>query len=246
MVPRLYAPALSLDSTAVAVPPEEAEHLFRVLRLRPGANVRVFNGRGLERQARVTSLDRHAGLLEITGDALAAPERRVRTTLAQAILKGDKIDDVIRDAVMLGVSEVQPLLTARTDVPPSAFTHGGRVERWRRVAIASAKQCGRAVVPAVHPPVTLAVCLEADRSNLRLLLAEPSAGETGRLADLPPGALVRSAMVAIGPEGGWTADEAAAAREAGCRVVTLGGLTLRADAAPLVALSVLGFVFGEY
>jgi 16S rRNA (uracil1498-N3)-methyltransferase len=145
---------------------------------------------------------------------------------------------------MMGVAAVQPLLTARTDVPRSAFARGGRVERWRRIAVSSTKQCGRAVVPEIYPPVSLPACLDADRSDVRLLLVEPSAA-TGQAAASPLPQHAGSAIVFIGPEGGWADEEVRAAVTAGCRIVSLGARTLRADATPLVALSVLEYVWGD-
>ena len=169
----------------------------------------------------------------------------MRIALAQAVLKGDKIDDVIRDAVMLGVAGIRPLVTERADVPAAAFRQGGRVDRWRRVAISSVKQCGRAVVPDIESPASLAECLAADRSDVRVLLAEPSASAGGGLDTLRRLPAVSSALMLIGPEGGWTAAEVAVAIQAGSVPITLGPRTLRADAAPLVALALLLHVWGD-
>jgi 16S rRNA (uracil1498-N3)-methyltransferase len=174
----------------------------------------------------------------------AAPEWRVRVTLAQAVLKGDKTDDVVRDAVMMGVAAVQPMLTERTDVPAAAFSHGRRLERWSRIAVSSSKQCGRAVVPPVHAVRSLGECLAAREADLTLMLVEPAAmpsGSTGRLPAGAPG----SVLLLIGPEGGWEEHEVAQALSAGGRPVSLGPRTLRADAAALVTLGVLQFAWGE-
>ena len=244
MVPRLYVPTLSPGARVLSLPADEADHLARVLRVKPGAVVRVFDGRGFECEAQVSAVGRHDVTVELGRPVTAAAECRVRVTLAQAVLKGDKIDGVIRDAVMMGVAAVQPLLTARTDVPPAAFTRGGRVERWRRIAISSAKQCGRAVVPEIYAPASLPACLEADRSDLRVLLVEPSAATPQPAARRLPQSAA-SAIVFIGPEGGWAAEEVGAAVTAGCETITLGVRTLRADAAPLVALSVLQYFWGD-
>lgn len=246
VTPRFYAPALRPDSGAIALPADEALHLTRVLRLGVGATVLVFDGEGREYRARVTHAERGEVRLEIERAVDPAPEPRVRVTLAQAVVKGDKMDDVIRDAVMLGVAAIQPLLTERTDVPGSAFGTGVRFERWRRIAVSSVKQCGRAVVPALSAPESFEACVRRDFVGLRIMLAEPGAADdamTGEaLRALGPPA---SAQVLVGPEGGWAPGEVAMAREAGCRLVTLGQRTLRADAVPLVALGVLQFLWGD-
>jgi len=244
MVPRLYVPSLEPRDRTVSLPADEAAHLRRVLRVKAGAAVRLFDGRGCEVAARVTSVDRAAVVAEIGDPVAAAPEWAVRVTLAQAVLKGDKIDDVIRDAVMMGVAAVQPLLTARTDVPAAAFSHGRRLERWQRIAVSSAKQCGRAVVPPVLTPRALKDCLDAARAEVALMLVEPASVAASAAVAWPRSDAPRSAIVLVGPEGGWADAEVAQALSAGCLPVSLGPRTLRADAAAIVALSVLQYVWG--
>jgi 16S rRNA (uracil1498-N3)-methyltransferase len=246
MVPRFYAPALRSGSQTIELPGEEAEHLTRVLRLGVGATVQVFNGQGLEWHARVAHAARRDVRLEIESPVDAAPEPRVRLTLAQAVVKGDKMDGIIRDAVMLGVAAIQPLLTARTDVPEAAFASGTRVDRWRRIVISSVKQCGRAVVPDLAAPEPIDACLRRDYDGLRLMMVEPGAasdavtGEALRSWSQP-----RSAQVLVGPEGGWAPDEVSLAQAAGYRLITLGTRTLRADAAALITLGVLQHLWGD-
>jgi 16S rRNA (uracil1498-N3)-methyltransferase len=246
MTPRFYAPAFRPDSASIELPAEEAEHLTRVLRLGVGASVRVFDGRGCECCARVVHAARRDVRLEIEGRVDAAAEPRVRVTLAQAVVKGDKMDGIIRDAVMLGVAAICPLLTARTDVPESAFATGTRIVRWRRIVIASVKQCGRAVVPELSAPESLDACLRRGHDGPRLMLVEPGAtaeAMTGEaLGSMNP---IDSAQVLVGPEGGWTPAEVSMAEDAGCRLVTLGRRTLRADATPLIALGVLQYLWGD-
>jgi 16S rRNA (uracil1498-N3)-methyltransferase len=234
------------------LPADEAAHLLRVLRIRVGDAVRVFDGRGLECLARVSRTTKSVVDVSIEERVVPAPEMRVAVTLAQALLKTDKFDAIVRDATMLGVVAIRPLMTASVDVPEAAVRGGGRLDRWQRVAIASAKQCGRAMVPALHAVASLADCLAADCSTVRVLLAEPSARVAGDRvsgdslealrAEAPPA----SALVLVGPEGGWSGDELARARAGRCRIATLGHRTLRADAAPLIALAVLQYVWGEF
>ena len=242
MEPRLYVPSLDPRDRTIELPEDEAGHLRRVLRVKPGAAVRLFDGRGREVGARVISVDRTGVVAEVGDPVAAAPEWSVPVTLAPAVLKGDKTDDVIRDAVMMGVAAVQPLLTARTDVPAAAFSNRRRLERWHRIAVSSAKQCGRAVVPQVLAPLTLTACLGGTRPGITLVLVEPAAASFASPVG-PPASAPSSAMVLAGPEGGWAEEEIAGCMSAGCLPVSLGLRTLRADAAPLVALSVLQYIW---
>ena len=231
---RFYVPDLPDEGALIALPPDEARHLTQVLRLELGDEVRLFDGRGREHAARVEIAAKHRAELRVGAAAAAAPESDVRITLAAALLKGDKFDDVVRDAVMLGAAAIQPLITAHTEVPAARAGQVRRVDRWRRVALSSAKQAGRAVLPVVEEPRSFTDALESLPRPL-LLLAEPSAGVLDRRIPGTPA----EASVLVGPEGGWSAAELDTARAAGAIVVQLGGRTWRADAAPLVALAIL-------
>src|SRR5262249_21636192 len=152
-----------------------------------------------------------------------AAEAAVALTLAQAVLKADKMDDVVRDAVMLGASAIQPIVTRRTEVTVAALMRGARVERWRRVALASGKQSRRAVLPDVRMPLTLEPLLDEPPPALRLMLVEPSAsGRAESLAAIQQPPPPPDALLLVGPEGGWTEEECAAAASRGVRLVTLG------------------------
>ena len=142
---------------------------------------------------------------------------------------------------MLGVARIQPLLTARCEVPRARSGDTGRVDRWHRVAVSSAKQCGRAVVPDVLPVASLAEFLVGSGTACTVMLAEPALASAAsrELAPWqraqPPG----SASLLIGPEGGWADEEHALAERHQASMLTLGTRTLRAERAALVALAVL-------
>jgi 16S rRNA (uracil1498-N3)-methyltransferase len=175
-----------------------------------------------------------------------AAELPVAVTLAQAILKGDKMDEVIRDAVMLGVAAIQPLVTRHTETTVAALIRGARLERWRRVALASVKQSRRAVLPEIRTPLTLDTYLQEPPPARRLMLVEPSAEAAAQsLAVLRAQPAPADVSVIVGPEGGWATDEWTAARDRGVTLISLGHRTLRADAVPIAALSVLNFLWEE-
>ncbi len=244
VTPRFFAPEAEATGSSVALPDDEAAHLTRVLRLGRGDSIRVFDGRGHEWHAIVSEISRQRVVVRLGDAATPAPESRVAITLASAALKSDKMDDVVRDAVMLGVIAIQPLITQRTEIAARAMRRGGRISRWQRIAVASAKQCGRAVVPPVRNVVSLAEALGGPPPGLRVMLAEPGAGvgDARALRRLPRSQAVE---LFVGPEGGWTDDEVQCAIRAGSMLITLRGQTLRADAAPLVAVSALRAVWGD-
>jgi len=247
MHPRFHAPRIDPDNPLVELPPDEAEHLVTVLRLRAGDSVRVFDGQGHEFLARIESTGRRAARVRLLEPLEATRELSVRITLAPVVLKGEKVDPVIRDATMLGVARLQPIVSARSEVSTSAVRRSHRVDRWRRIALSSAKQCGRAFVPTVEPPLDLEAFIETDTAELKLILMEPAGAASSEesLASLEARPAPATSSLLIGPEGGWTVGEIAQACQHGFLPLTLGTLTLRADAAPLVALSVLLFAWGE-
>jgi 16S rRNA (uracil1498-N3)-methyltransferase len=246
---RFFVPGTYGAGDRIELPADEAQHLTRVLRLRDGDPVRVFDGRGREFAATIATVARSRATVVVGASHPPIAEAHVAITLAQAVLKGDKMDDAIRDGVMIGAAAIQPIVSARTEVTLAMLERGQRRERWGRVAVASVKQCGRAVVPAILAPLTLDDLLDAlgqlTLPQPAIMLVEPSAADgVQALADLDP-APPREATVIIGPEGGWTPQEVERAA-AVCRLVKLGGRTLRADAMAVVAMAALFTRWGEY
>jgi 16S rRNA (uracil1498-N3)-methyltransferase len=239
MPARFFIPDVTAIGAPVVMPAEEATHLRRVLRLGKGDTVAVFDGRGAEYLARVEETTSRLTVVRPYEAIVASTEPTVVLTVAQAVLKGRKFDQVVRDVTMVGAATVQPLLTERSE------GRGRDTERWARVAVASAKQCRRAVVPDVRVPVRFDELFQ-DRSALKLLLVEPSASGAGAgLRQVAEGMVPATALLAVGPEGGWTEAEVTAAQAAGFVLVTLGRRTLRADAVVVSAVSVLQYIWGD-
>lgn len=204
------------------------------MRLEPGDAVIVFDGRGAEWHARLTSVGKRVVRAEILKPRTPAPEPYTQVTLAIGLLKGDAMDDVVRDGTALGVAEFAPMLTDHCVVPRKARGEEA-IARWERVAVASAKQCGRATLPTFRPvtPYSEAIGTPAE---LRAICVEPM--HTGWQSTERP-ASPRTAVLLVGPEGGWSRAEIELARGAGYQPWHLGELTLRAALAPTVALSQL-------
>jgi 16S rRNA (uracil1498-N3)-methyltransferase len=208
---------------------DEAKHA-RVRRLGVGDLVALFDGRGHSWVARLESLSREGARVRVLE---ALPERdgesSLALTLAVAALKADRLDWVIEKATELGVAGIQPFSSARTLARPS----GDRRERWRQIALAAAKQCGRSVAPPIGAPIEFSAVL-ALPAAARILFAEDGSGAHLSRIDV---ARPASMLAIVGAEGGFSADEFAAARAAGCHLVGLGPRILRAETAAVVAVA---------
>jgi 16S rRNA (uracil1498-N3)-methyltransferase len=242
---RFYAPGLTIDRET-QLPEDESQHLARVLRLRRGDAIVVFDGKGREAIAHVEAVAPRRVTVRATAYRSPAPEAAVAITLGQALLKSDKMERVIRDAVMLGAAAVQPFVSGRTDVPRAAVRSGVRQNRWERTVISSVKQCGRAVVPPVLETREFDDLVGADEASMKVMFVEPDNQDaTVRGMASLEGAPPRDALILIGPEGGWNPEEVRQAASAGVKLVTFGRRTLRADAAGAAAIAILQYIWKD-
>ncbi|HXB17494.1 MAG TPA: 16S rRNA (uracil(1498)-N(3))-methyltransferase, partial [Steroidobacteraceae bacterium] len=194
-----------------------ASHITRVLRLRVGAALIVFDGNGGEYQG---SIDKaHGGEVLVAVGARAETEREspLALTLAQGISRGERMDLVVQKATELGVTTLAPLLTERSVVRLDAAQAARKSDHWRAIARAACEQSGRNRPPRLLPPATLAAFLGAEGGATKLLLSPTAAL---RLAEIPPPS--GEVQVLIGPEGGLTGEEQERAQAAGFLGVRLG------------------------
>jgi len=206
--------------------------------------VRVFDGLGREWAGRIATVRRSSVSVDLTAEIAAMAEPPVRVTVAVGVLKGQQMDAVVRDATMLGASAIVPLETAHLSAGKKRPHLSG--DHWRRVAVASAKQCGRAVVPVIEDATTLTDLFGRAEFGVTVMLVEPSASESRQtsLVSAAAASTPTTALVLIGPEGGWSEAELTLAAAKGARFATLGPRTLRAETAPTVALSALWTLWG--
>lgn len=223
-----------LEAGEVRLIGPEAHHLVQVLRVRPGDAVEAFDGGGLEAKGVVARVEGPAVVLRLAKPRVTAREAAVPVTLAPALLKGDKLAEVVRQATELGAVGFIPFVSRYCEVRELSAQ---RLDRWRRVAREAAKQSGRSVVPAVSAPVPLKQLPELAK---RMILAHP--GATNTLADalrsspLVPG---QPLLGVTGPEGGLSDEEVAYLVARGAAAVRLGPRVLRAETAPVALLSAL-------
>ena len=245
---RFYAPriAFASDSNTITLSADEARHARDVLRLERDDEVFVFDGEGREYRCVITDLASRSMTLTVAEEAEPArPESSLELTLAVALLKGEKFDLVVQKAAELGVTKLTPLITARADVRIREPQDAARkVERWQRIALEASKQCGRARLMQVAAPVSLEEFFRTITDvQLHLMFTEREGGTLDDAIRTKPD--FKSVVALVGSEGGWTDEEIFQARKHGWQLVTLGGRTMRAETAAIVAATLLQHRFGD-
>jgi 16S rRNA (uracil1498-N3)-methyltransferase len=237
---RFYVPPERIEGDLAVLGPEETHHLARVLRLRVGARVAVGDGRrGWE--AVVQSLEPQGAVLKLVRDLTPWGESPLNLILGIGLAKGGALDAVVRQATEMGVKQIQPFVSERSErLTPERAQR--RRRRWQVLAQESLKSCQRSFLPEIGPVQEFAAVL-AGPEEIRLLFWEEERG--GGLKSCLSAQRPRAARVLIGPEGGFSPGEVALAREAGFAVVSLGPRRLKVETAALTALALLQFAWGD-
>ncbi len=237
MPPRIVLTSIGPDDRELTVTGRNLRYLRDVLRLAPGEEVTVLDGRGLALKTVVRRAGRKHLVLDVMGICSMETESPLRLVLIQGLLKGDKMDLVIQKTTELGINEIFPVVTGRSQVRFSR-----KLDHWRRVAEEATRQSGRLSVPEVHDVCRLEDvfgCIED--GALKVLFHE---GEEKGL-DLPVQVKCPVAYYMVGPEGGFTADEVQQAEAEGFVTGGLGRRILRAETASIAGAAILQFVFGD-
>lgn len=243
---RCHAAAEAWGDAQIYLTRDEAHHLLDVLRVGDGEHVTVFDGRGREVESRVKLLSKGRDPHRVVLEPIREVIRRIpsmHVVLAQAIPKGTRMDWIVEKATELGAAEIMPLVTSRTVVRADKRQGAGKIERWQRIALSAARQCGTAWVPEISAVTSfdafLAVAGELDLLFVGSLL--PGARPVREVLRELPGRLHGRVGFLIGPEGDFTPEEAAGAVKAGAIPVSFGALTLRVETAAIYAMSILAY-----
>jgi 16S rRNA (uracil1498-N3)-methyltransferase len=238
---RFYAHPRQFSQDAVTLDPEETLHLARVLRLGVGAKIQVCDGEGGNFAAQVATLEPRGATLRILGKLDAWGESPLLVVLGIGLAKGEAVDEVVRQTTEMGVSRIFPFISERSErLTPERAAR--RLERWRRLAQESIKSCQRSMLPLIEPPRDFAAALDGPE-EVKLIFWEEERGGGLHSVFLRP--RPRDVRVLIGPEGGFSAGEAALAREAGFRVVSLGPRRLKVPTAALAAITLIQYAWGD-
>jgi 16S rRNA (uracil1498-N3)-methyltransferase len=230
---RFFVPHINLDDVTTLTG-EELHHAARVVRVREGEEVELFDGRGAIVTARVEALTREKAMLRVTGPVAETRESPLALHLAMAIINLDKFELVLQKATELGVRSIVPMETERVEI--RAERYRGKQERWEKIIFEAVKQCGRARVPVLETAVDFTEAIV--RPGVKLFLdADVVAGEAPERLD--------EATLFIGPEGGWSDEELALARTSGAIFHRMGPRRLRAETAAIAACTIFAARYGD-
>jgi len=244
MMPRFYVPQPQIKNEMLRIEGDEVRHIRRVLRLKAGDEIIVFDGSGKEYEGTIVEERPSSVVIRIQNIFSSKKESHLEITLAQSLLKGEKMDYLIQKATELGVKKIIPFFSSRS-VP--LLEKSGRLKRhhrWERIAIEASKQCGRGVVPKIEPLQGYSEMLQSVSPDpLRLILWERE--KTNLKEVLGKSIGKKEIFFIIGPEGGFSQEEIEEANKAGFLRVTLGRRILRAETASLCLLSILQYDWGD-
>ncbi len=237
---RLYVDLLLTVGESIELPADAVRHAVTVLRLKPEDSLTVFNGQGGEYRATIVSLQRRQVVVSINEYSPIDRESALHTRLVQALGKGERTEWALRKAVELGVTEIVPMVSERTQVKVKADKADQREKRWRSLIIAACEQSGRTRLPQLRSMVTFADWVGRSTTGERLIL-DPRA-EQGLKVD----AAVTEVELLVGPEGGFSDQEYQLACQNGYQPAALGPRILRTETAPLAVLALLQAQAGDW
>ena len=240
-VPRIFQPVPLRRGEPCRLDARGVNHVVRVLRLRPGAAIVVFNGEGGEYDGTLVEATRHHAVVQLNEFRDPATESPLDITLAQGVSRGERMDYTLQKAVELGVRHIAPLMMERCTVRLSGQRLEKRLRHWRGIVVHACEQSGRHRVPDVAAALPLSHWLEQRDAGTGIML-DPDADRS--LTELPaPNGPV---TLAIGPEGGLNPMEKRQLEEHGFIPVRLGPRTLRTETAGIAALAVLQALWGDF
>jgi 16S rRNA (uracil1498-N3)-methyltransferase len=226
---RIFVPAIEPQTIVTG---DEFHHSVRVVRLRVGEEVELFDAAGQAAAGVVEAIERDRAVI-VAGEAVPTRESPLAIHLAMSIIQLEKFELVLQKATELGVRSIIPLVTERIEL--RAERYSGKMERWNRIVFEAVKQCGRVLIPAIEAPIGVDALL--DRAGTKIMFD----------ADREPAPIrhLEEATLLIGPEGGWSEEELLRARERGVLFQRLGPRRLRAETAGIIAVSVVASRFGD-
>jgi 16S rRNA (uracil1498-N3)-methyltransferase len=244
-MPRFFVSRKKIQGEKGAVTGQELEHMRKVLRLRLGDHVTLFDDQGWEHEGIIQSYTDLRGEVEILKSYQPGRESSLKVTLAQGLSKGEKMDWVVEKATELGVQIIVPFLSSHTVPRPDSKNIERRQARWKKIALSAAKQSGRTQIPEILDVSDFGDLVRRPwPCELKLLFWEKESMQNlTQIRETKPH--LDSLLLVIGPEGGFSSDEASEAMRHGFQSIRLGKRIMRTETAAVTALSIAQFLWGD-
>jgi 16S rRNA (uracil1498-N3)-methyltransferase len=243
---RFFIPSHSLSGDCPVITGDDAGHIRNVLRLKPGDEIELIDGTGLECDARIVRISAGKVDVSILGRRFSGSRSTPRLIIAQALLKDNKPDTIIRQITELGIHEWVPFAARRSVPVLNAQRISSRKDRWEKIAIEALKQCRRSNLLKISDLLTFdAMLAYGENCDIKLIFWEDESPSNPFELPVANTGSVQSVMAIIGPEGGFTPDEVAAAKAGGYTTVSLGPRILKADTATLAVSTLLQYGYGD-
>ncbi|EGQ7959647.1 16S rRNA (uracil(1498)-N(3))-methyltransferase [Vibrio parahaemolyticus] len=239
-IPRIYHPETIHQLGTIALSEDAAGHIGRVLRMKEGQEVLLFDGSGAEFPAVISEVSKKNVLVDVTERVESNIESPLDLHLGQVISRGDKMEFTIQKSVELGVNTITPLISERCGVKLDQKRFEKKLAQWQKIAISACEQCGRNVVPEIRPIMSLEQWCQEEYDGLKLNL-HPRAKYSINTLPTP----VEKVRLLIGPEGGLSSEEIDMTREHQFEETLLGPRVLRTETAALTAITALQVRFGD-
>jgi len=238
-IPRFHEPQPLAEHSEISLSENTAQHAIRVLRLRVGDELILFNGDGHDYHASISAAGKRDASARIHHRETRPAESPLRVELGQTLSRGERMDFAVQKATELGCATISPLFTERCEVKLTSERQDKRQRHWQQIAISACEQSQRNRIPEIAHPQPLADWLDRVEADLKLVLHHHG---TQPLGNLPR---PESVALLIGPEGGLTEDEVALASSKGFIPVCFGPRVMRTETAPIVASAILQYLWGD-
>ena len=244
MANRYFLEKLVDEKTAI-ISKEETHHIMRVMRMKVGDHIELLDGENHLYLACIDAIEDQKIKANILKTERVDRELARKVSLIQGLCKGEKMDYIVQKATELGVFEIYPVHTRRSDVRLNQEKAIKKQERWQKIAKEATKQCRRGIVPSVRPVSSLEVLLASEKLETGAMLALYEDEKTTSIRKVLPGLEAESIYLIVGPEGGFDPEEIDRLQSKGIRSVSLGRRTLRTETAGLLALGCIYYEFGD-
>lgn len=234
-IPNIFTTGDLRENSELTIDDKAAQHLVKVLRMKDGDRIRLFNGSGLFFPATLIQAGKKGVVVKTTLSESGLCESRLHTHIGQVMSRGDRMDYAIQKSTELGVNEITPIISEHCEVKLNSERREKRIKHWQHVAISAAEQCGRAIVPIINNVMELPQWLSMNQEKgLNLVMHHRNTRQLTDIHSTPD-----TVNLLIGPEGGLSTAEVALAIKSGFTPTCFGPRVMRTETAPIVGLSIL-------